>query len=143
MASPDNRELLAVVRAWAQTNYPGCPVEYITIHLRFLPVPVQLADSPVQLVERQEAEEPETTEPDQRHSRCIDDILDVLTKAGRPLTTTLIMSALGKAKKEWSQRYVEKLLAQMVRDGTIENPEGARPRGYRLPTDRHRGDVHA
>lgn len=44
--SPSNRDLLALVRAWAAINYPGCPLEYISLHLRFLPVPIQLCDSP-------------------------------------------------------------------------------------------------
>jgi hypothetical protein len=41
-----NRELLAAVREWSAFHYPGCPLEYITIHLRFLPVPVQQAEGP-------------------------------------------------------------------------------------------------
>ena len=31
--TPDNRELLALVRAWAAANYPGCPLQSITIQL--------------------------------------------------------------------------------------------------------------
>lgn len=42
---PDNRELLAIVRAWSAANYPGCPLEYISIHLHNLPVSIRLADS--------------------------------------------------------------------------------------------------
>ena len=39
---------------------------------------------------------------------------------------------MAKRRMEWSQRTVSGYLAQMVEDGTLDNPPDARPRGYRL-----------
>jgi hypothetical protein len=61
------------------------------------------------------------------------DILAILESAARPLTTTQLLAEMSKRRMEWSQRAVSEHLARMVEDGTLENPEGARPRGYRLP----------
>ena len=79
------------------------------------------------------AEEVSNPDAETHFSACIPDILDVLEKAAKPLTTTRILAALSQAGKEWSDRTVSTYLALMVRDGTLENPEGAKPRGYRLP----------
>lgn len=43
MRHVSNRELLDTVRAWCAANYPACPLEYVALHLRYLPVPIQLA----------------------------------------------------------------------------------------------------
>lgn len=68
-----------------------------------------------------------------RFSPCIGDILDVLEKASKPLTHSRIMAALAKAEKEWSDRTVAQYLANMVKDGTLQNPKDPRRPGYRLP----------
>ncbi len=121
-------ELLAALRSWLADQAPGLVPSHISVHFFNHPTPMQLPFGPA-------IAPPAPTEDDgngRRHSKCIDDILDVLTKAKKPLTTTLILSELAKAGKEWSERYVSKLLAEMVRDGTLDNPSGVRPRGYRL-----------
>ena len=63
------------------------------------------------------------------------DILTVLREAGKPLTTTRLLEAMAlrKPPMEWSERSVSEHLARMVEDGTLENPDGARPRSYRFP----------
>ncbi len=122
-AVPDHREILAAVRRWAAANYPGCHLEYVTIHLSHLPAPIQFADSPAFA----------SAEEEGRFSQCIADILDVLRQANRPLTTTRILDELSRAGKEWSERHVNSMLASMIRDGTLVNDPAARPRGYRLP----------
>ena len=42
---PTNRELLALARAWVAHDYPGCPLEYITLRIRFVDHPVRLVNS--------------------------------------------------------------------------------------------------
>jgi hypothetical protein len=76
---------------------------------------------------------PNASAPDTKLSQCVLDILDVLEKAGRPMTTMRILSELDRAGKEWSHRHVAGFLAAMVKDGTLLNPTGGKPAGYRLP----------
>ena len=131
-----NRELLDAVRSWAAANYPGCPVEFITIHCRFLSTPIQLAMSPMLSGTVPNVEEGGERGPS-GVDRCSKDILATLRAAGRPLTKTRLLEAMearchaGQAE-EWSQRTVDRRLAELMADGTISNPEDARPRGYRL-----------
>lgn len=66
-------------------------------------------------------------------SQVVVDIMEVMEATKKPLTQYGVLTALAKAGKEWSQRSVAGHLAEMVRDGVLVNPEGARPAGYRLP----------
>lgn len=66
-------------------------------------------------------------------SPCISDILEVITAANRPLTTTMIFEALEQANKKWSLRTLSYYLKMMMDNGTLENPKGSKPGGYRLP----------
>jgi hypothetical protein len=68
-------------------------------------------------------------------SACVRDILDVLEAADGPLTTTRILDALAKRGREWSQRSVAGHLAELVRDGTLENVQDGPRRGYRVPAE--------
>jgi hypothetical protein len=36
------RDLQTAVRGWCNANYPGCKLEYITIHARDLPCPLTI-----------------------------------------------------------------------------------------------------
>jgi len=139
MSSPALPELLAQVRAWASANYPGCPLEYITIHLRYLPVPIQLAEGPTVSTAAPPAEERGLG-----ISPVVKGILRTLREVGRPLSRTRLLEEMGKRDMDWSERAVAGYLAKLMADGTIENPEDARPRGYRLteeaaPTAAHGG----
>lgn len=133
--------LLEAIRAWVATMYPGCPFRYVHIHIDGVPVPITLAERPgappsqaaMMSLSSTTPVSPSNDHAENYFSPCIADILDVLEKAGKPLTTTRILAALSQAGKEWSDRTVSTYLALMVRDGTLENPEGAKPRGYRLP----------
>jgi hypothetical protein len=124
-------ELLAAVRAWAAVHYPSCPLEYITIHLRYLPVPVQLAEGPS--VAPGVAQEASSGEKGPGIHRCTRDILRTLREAGKPLTKTRLLEEMERLGFEWSESMVCRRLAEMMSDGTLENPDDARPRGYRLP----------
>ena len=66
-------------------------------------------------------------------SRVALDILKVIEEEGRPLTTTRLLEAMAKRGMEWSHRAVADHLVRMVEDGTLENPTGVKPRGYRFP----------
>jgi len=130
---PDNRELLALARAWAALNYPGCPLESISLRLRYLPAAIRLVDGPsgANAIRQEDREGGPGLHP------CAKDILDTLRAAGRPLSQSLLLEALGKRNSagqcgEWSQSTVCRRLAELMADGTIENPEDARPRGYRI-----------
>lgn len=46
MPPPDNRALLAAVRAYLAANCPGCAFLYVEIHAEHLPVPIRLTDGP-------------------------------------------------------------------------------------------------
>jgi hypothetical protein len=122
-------ELLRAVALWGEAHYPGVPLAAISLHFHGLIQAVQLPVPP-QLAASLPPAEPEPGRP---ISPCVVDILDVLQAAGVPLTTTRLLAELAKAGKEWSERTVKGYLAEMVKDGTLTNPEGVTPRGYRLP----------
>lgn len=132
MASPDNRELLGIVRAWAATNYPGCPLKFITIHLRHIKVPIRLAGHPGAAPAPAEEERGRTG----LHP-CTRAILALLREAGRPLTKSRLIELLDEGARggrweDWSESTINRRLAELMDDGTITNPDDARPRGYRL-----------
>jgi hypothetical protein len=130
MNAPSVRDVLSVIRAWAAVNYPGCPLEHVAIHLRYLSCPVTLADSP--------------TIPsadvgavlDERGARglspCVLDILKVLREVRRPLSRTRLLEEMARRGMDWSERTVARYVADLMADGTIVNPEGEHPRGYRM-----------
>jgi hypothetical protein len=140
--SGDVRELLAAVRAWAAANYPGCPLEFVAVHLRYLPVPIQLADAPGAAAA---AARPNDNDEEEGRGKsgvdaCTADVLAALRAVGRPLTKTRLLEEMAaRARRresgEWSESTVCRRLANLMEDGTIENPEGARPRGYRLAAE--------
>lgn len=131
MPDPDNRELLKVARAWSAVNYPGCPLEYITVHLRYLAVPIQLAEGP--------SDRPAAAPVEERGGAlddCTADILKTLEAAG-PLTKTLLfremVARLSRGEcGEYSDSTICRRLALLMEDETIVNPKGAKPPGYRL-----------
>jgi hypothetical protein len=128
-----NPELLAAVRAWQQANYPSCPLEYITIHLRYLPVPVQLAEGPS--LAPGVAQEASGGEKGPGIHRCTRDILRTLREAGKPLTKTRLLEEMERLGYDWSESTVCRRLAELMEDGTLTNDPNDRPRGYRLPAD--------
>ncbi|HZT80909.1 MAG TPA: sigma-70 family RNA polymerase sigma factor [Gemmataceae bacterium] len=71
--------------------------------------------------------------PGRPASQCVVDILATLEEVGRPLTRTRLLVEMIRQGREWSERTVAGYLARMVEDGTLLNPDGARPPGYRLP----------
>jgi hypothetical protein len=136
----DVRELLAAVRAWAAANYPGCPLEYVAVHLRYLPVPIQLADAPGTAATPPRPNDEEDGRGKSGVDACTADVLAALRAAGKPLTKTRLLEEMAaRARRreggEWSESTVCRRLANLMEDGTIENPEGARPRGYRLTAE--------
>jgi hypothetical protein len=127
-----NAELIAAVRSWAAESYPGCRLRYVNIYLRRVKVPIRLAagpeSAPVQM---------SSARPGQAVDNATRDILATLRAAARPLTKTLLLEAMAQRAhrgecEEWSQSTVERRLAELMEDGTIENPPDARPRGYRI-----------
>lgn len=126
-------ELAEAVRHFLHDNLPGRTPLRVAIFTvedeRPLSVPI---GTPVRAVPQEE----ETFADDGKRSKfsaCTADILEVLEKVGKPLTTTRILAELSKTGKEWSDRWVAELLSRMVKDGTLDNPPDGRPRGYRLP----------
>jgi hypothetical protein len=63
------------------------------------------------------------------------EILKVLRDAGKPLTGLLVYEALRDRGIPTGQSTLNRLLAKMVSDGDLVNPQGAKPPGYRLPAD--------
>lgn len=126
MAAPDYAALIAELRHIAQQagvhadsfafTYHGQPVLVLPLN------PTIPAD-------------PDAGERGRVISQIPLDIIAVLESVGRPLTTTQLLAEMNSRRMEWSQRAVSEHLAEMVRDGTLLNPEGAKPRGYRLPPD--------
>ncbi len=127
----DNHQLLASIRAWAAVNYPACPLEYVSIHLRYLPVPIRLAAShPSPQIAQESRGDQEKVKG---LSPVILDILKVMREIKSPLSRTRLLEEMAKRGMDWNERTVAGYLARLVEDGTLENPEDSRPRGYRLP----------
>ena len=127
-------ELSEAIRRYADENLPG------RTPLRFLLVtnedkkPIRL---PI-LGQRGHAPEspPETSQSEEKgrgNSPVVRDILKTIREVGRPLTKTRLLDEMAARGMEWSERAVGGWLARLVDEGTLDNPEEARPRGYRLP----------
>ena len=132
---PDNRELLNMVEAWARANYPGCPLELVTIQLRFLPAPIQLPACPGLPQPPPAAAPGEAAEQESQGGglpQCVLDILQTLREAKRPLSRTLLLEEMARKGRLWAESTVAGYLAKLIQDGTLSNPERQRPRGYRL-----------
>ncbi len=67
-------------------------------------------------------------------SQCKQDITRVLHEKNRRLTTNQILKELRVRESLWGDSTVKRALADMVRDGELNNRTGIRPRGYGLPT---------
>lgn len=127
-------ELFAAIHCFVAANWPGRLPVRATIHLSDgakIHLPVPPAPAPVAASPAEES----SAGGENRFYRCMPDILHVLRESPQPLTGLRIKAALYEAGKEWSDRWVDEMLARMVRDGTLENPADARPRGYRLPAN--------
>jgi len=129
------RELMAAVRQFCAENYPACKLEYITIHCRRLAKPIRLAAGPEATTHAPSYDGHRPDEKGDGLSPCILDILKVLREVRKPLSRTRLMEEMTKRGMYWSDRTVARYLAQLMEDGTVENPDEARPRGYRLPQD--------
>jgi hypothetical protein len=85
-----------------------------------------------------QTQHPETSTQEDEHGlslpRPIQDILRTLREVDRPLSRTRLLEEMGRRGMDWSDRTVARYLAELMADGTIENPETARPRGYRIVT---------
>jgi hypothetical protein len=62
-------------------------------------------------------------------------VLGVLRQAGRPMTGFLILDTLDQQGVRVGKSTLDRLLAKMVAEGDLLNPPGAKPPGYRLPTE--------
>jgi hypothetical protein len=138
MPTPSTADLLRLVAAWCAEVYPGLPVAKVCVHFHGLPEPVTLPMPPF-AAQPAHGHAPEAagvsgTAEDRGKpvSQIPLDILSILRDAGRPLTTTLLLAEMSKRRMEWSDRAVQRHLAEMVQDGTLDNPDGVKPRGYRL-----------
>ena len=135
----NTQQLLAALRAWLAEQAPGLVPSVLTVAFHNSATPLTLPIVPLASVSptgnESVAEEPEHN---QRFYRCMEDILAILETSDVPLTGLRIKSKLAHAGKEWSDRWVDEMLARMVRDGTLEDLQEGRPRGYRLPTEEER-----
>ncbi len=116
--SPDYDTLVEAARALAAAQ--GIRVDQVTLTHRGKPV-LLLPISP----QSHQSERGGLSE-------CVQDILEVLEAAKKPLTRTLILKSLAKAGKEWSERAVAGHLAELVKDQTLINSSEPGSPGYRL-----------
>jgi len=140
----DLAEMMSGVRAWAQRHYPANRLQYIEIHLAGIPVALVLADPPTGQSPNDEQREDDAQREDDEPGRgrrglhrCTKDILATLEAVGKPLTKTRLIDAMDKRcragqAEEWSESTICRKLAELMEDGTLINPEGVRPRGYRI-----------
>ena len=131
-----NRELLALARAWAESNYPGCRLESISIRCSYLERPVTLvAGPPVALAREGRADPAGYEHEDEELPLCVREILQTLREAQRPLSLTLLKEEMDRRGRGYSRSTLAHYCAELVQDGTLDNPPEARPRGYRLPEE--------
>ena len=90
--------------------------------------------SPVPPPRSFEEPKPEDTPPP-RFYKLMGDILEVIDQSKQMLTGMGVKAALSLAEKEWSDRWVDEMLARLVDDGTLENiaKVKGKPHGYRRP----------
>jgi DNA-binding response OmpR family regulator len=138
---PDMIDLAAFIRAFVAAKTPGLLPSHILIHFHNSPVPFSTpitseTSPPPTKAEAVESPTPSNPTIPEEHglslSPVIQGILRTLREAGRPLSRTRLLEEMGKRDMDWSERTVACYLAELMADGTIENPEDARPRGYRL-----------
>jgi len=125
--------LIDYVRSFVAENLPGCAASDLDITLigQQRPFHVPIVSGPMASAAAPPADLGEQNGP--RFYELMGDILEVVTAARRPLTNLAVKAALAKTGKEWSDRWIDEMLARMVKDGALDNPPNARPRGYRLP----------
>jgi hypothetical protein len=131
-------EMLRAVVLWAQDTYPYLTACKLEVHFHGQPEPVSMPLFPVR-----EGSTPAHVADDcieekkGRVSQCVLDIFTVLREAKRPLTTYGILEAMATHKPvmEWDQRTVSGYLSKLIKDGALLNPPGAKPGGYRLPSE--------
>lgn len=75
--------------------------------------------------------------PESRRERkglapCVRDILAALRRVKKPLTKTRLLEELWRDGHEWSESSVINYLKILMDDGTIENIQEGKDRGYRL-----------
>ena len=125
-------EFLAAVRAYAAEQGLGLP-SHVAIHFYNAAVPLTLPLPPVAAVA---VETPGRSERSGLDS-CTADILATLRAAGRPLTKTRLVEEMCKRERagecgEYSPSTIERRLALLMEDETLDNPRGVKPPGYRL-----------
>ena len=129
-----NAELFAAVERWAQANY-GRPAESVAIRVCGIPkrisFPILIAAQPVPARERERGNRHE----DEPLPLCVQEILQTLREAAKPLSLTLLKQEMDRRGRSYSRSTLAHYCAELVQDGTLENPEEARPRGYRLPEE--------
>jgi hypothetical protein len=122
---PDYAALANIVQQWALTA--GVPVDHVALSYRdraVLVLPLNHVSTP--------APDDEERPRGRALSRCVLDILATLREAGKPLTETKLLEALAKAGYDWSRTHVERHIKGMMADGTLENVQEGRQRGYRV-----------
>lgn len=122
---PDYSALAEAVQRWALLA--GVQVDHVLLSYHERPVLV------LPLTNARQPDEASDGERGRPISQIRLDILAILEELHKPLTTTQLLAEMSKRRMEWSQRAVSEHLAEMVRDDTLENPEGVKPRGYRVP----------
>lgn len=141
--APTYRELLSTIRAWVKENCPGCVLDFVEIHCLFHGKhihPVVLTDGPCAPSaepssspgDEKAIEDERGTDRSNGLSGCLGEILQTLKDVGSPLTATLLKRQMAVRGFIWDERTIKRYLAVLMEDGTIENPAGARPSGYRL-----------
>lgn len=123
------REIMEAVQQFCAENYPGCKLQFITIHCRRLPKPIRLAAVPARSEQASNKHAPEEL------PLCVQEILQTLREVKRPLSLTLLKEEMDKRGRSYSRSSLAHYCAELVQDGTLENPEDARPRGYRVVSE--------
>ena len=112
---PDFAPVEEALRAWAAAA--GVRVDQVVLNRRGRPVLIlPLTDA---------------SYADSRQSIPLE-ILKVL-RSKSPLTGLLVLDELDRRGVKASKRTIDGHLADMVQDGTLLNPPGVKPQGYRLP----------
>jgi hypothetical protein len=125
---PDFGPVEEALRAWAAAA--GVSVDQVVLNRRGRPVVVlPLNKAPAGQGGR--FDEPREERGKGLHP-CVEHILAVLREAGRPLTGMRILEEMAKKGIEWSKTTVETHVADMMRDGIIENVQEGKLRGYRI-----------
>lgn len=133
-----HEKLLAAARDYLVAFYPGYPLKSVKLRVYGLDTAIVLAVAPgIPASGEEEEDEPRTGRERFGLDACTRDILACLEAAGRPLSKTRLIEAMDRRARErlggeWSESTICRRLAELMSDGTISNPEGLSPRGYRL-----------